>query len=339
MMKSVGKGLLGEITKAGPVLTALAAPQPRMMAGSVKSFGDQLQQEVAEVKDIREKIANGEMIVELDPAVLDISFVSDRIDNDEDEAFTSLLDGIRESGQQIPILVRPAAAGRYQIAFGHRRVRVAKALGVKVKAVIRSISDEQLIIAQGQENNARKDLSFIEKALFAWRLESSGVKRSVITAALAVSKSHLSDHMAIVQKITPDIILKIGAAPSVGRPRWQALANVMKDARVLERAAKIVASPEYEKASDRIGFIIQRLAVKPAASSLSELTTSAGVLLAHIIRRRSGSSITVKSQRFSAYLEARMPELISHFEAQSSEGRESQVAGAPLRTHQSQRGD
>jgi ParB family chromosome partitioning protein len=328
MMKSAGKGLLGEITKAGPVLATLAAPPPRMMAGSVRSFGDQLQAEAAEVKDIREKIANGEMIVELDPDVLDVSFVSDRIDNDEDEAFKNLLEGIRESGQQIPILVRPAAEGRYQIAFGHRRVRVAKALGLKVKAVIRSISDEQLIIAQGQENNARKDLSFIEKALFAWRLESSGVKRSVITAALAVSKSHLSDHIAIVQKITPDIILKIGAAPSAGRPRWQALADAMKDARVLERAAAIVTSPEFEKAVDRIGFITQRLAAKPAAAVPSELKSSSGTLLAHIVRRPSGSSITVKNPRFGAYLEARMPELIKQFEAQQTDAGDSHAADA-----------
>lgn len=338
MTKSISKGLLGEITKAGPVLPTHAASAPRMMAGSVKSFGEQLQQEVAEVKDIREKIANGEMIVELDPKVLDVSFVTDRIDNDADEAFTSLLDSIKESGRRIPILVRPATLGRYQIAFGHRRVRVARALGVKVKAVVRSISDEQLIIAQGQENNARKDLSFIEKALFAWRLESSGVKRNVITAALAVSKSHLSDHIAIIEKITPDIILRIGAAPSVGRPKWQALADLMKDGQVLEKAKKIVALPEFEKAADRIGFLIQRLMSKPQATSSSSFKTSSGAVLAQITRRPSGSSITMKNPQFGAYLEARLPELISHFEAQPWVGG-SFAVDTPSRGRKSQRGD
>ena len=81
-MKSTGKNVLSEITLAGPVLTRAITPPPRMMAGSVRTFGDQLQQEVTEAKEIREQIANGELIVELDPDTLDISFARDRIDND-----------------------------------------------------------------------------------------------------------------------------------------------------------------------------------------------------------------------------------------------------------------
>lgn len=316
MIKSPGKSVLSEITRAGPVVASITAPPPRMMAGSVRSFGDQLQQEVAEAKQIREQIVNGELIVELDPSVLDVSFATDRIDNDEDEAFQNLTESIRTSGQQIPILVRPTEKNdRFQIAFGHRRVRVARALGIKVKAIVRRISDDQLIIAQGQENNARKDLSFIEKALFAWRLERSGVKRDVITAAMAVSKSHLSDHMAIVQTITPEIILKIGAAPSIGRPRWQALADRLKDAAALRKAGKIVTAPEFEAAKDKFSYLIAHLNMKRAAAGPILLKTSSGTLLGQFFQQRSGSRIVTNNPRFSAYLEARLPELISHFEA------------------------
>jgi len=315
-MKSPGKSVLSEITAAGPVAARITAPLPQMMAGSVRSFGDQLQQEVAEAKEIREQIANGELVVELDPGILDVSFVSDRIDNDEDEAFLGLVESIRNSGQQLPILVRPAEIdGRFQIAFGHRRVRVARALGIKVKAIVRRISDEQLIIAQGQENNARKDLSFIEKALFAWRLESAGVKRDVIIAAMAVSKSHLSDHLAIVQAITPEIILKIGAAPLIGRPRWQTLAEILKSSAALKKAGKIVAAPEFLASKDKFSYLVEHLATKKAGAEPVELKTSSGVLLGQFVQQRSGSRIVTKHPRFSAYLAARLPELISHFEA------------------------
>jgi len=37
--------------------------------------------------------------------------------------------------------------------------------------VVRSLTDEQLVIAQGQENSGRTDLTFIERARFAARLE------------------------------------------------------------------------------------------------------------------------------------------------------------------------
>ena len=77
------------------------------------------------------------------------------------------------------------APGRYQTAFGHRRVRVAGLLGRTVKAIVRALSDDELVVAQGLENSAREDLSFIERAVFALRLETSGRSRSIIQQALA----------------------------------------------------------------------------------------------------------------------------------------------------------
>jgi len=316
VMKSPHKNRLNEITKAGPVVPHASPPPPRMMAGSVRSFGEQLQHEVEEAKEIREQIANGEIVVELDPYDLDVSFASDRIDNDEDQAFQVLVESIRSSGQQIPILVRPTQTnGRFQIAFGHRRVRVARALGIKVKAIVRRLSDDELIIAQGQENNARKDLSFIEKSLFAWRLTNSGVTREVISIALGVSKTHLSDHLTIVQTVTPEIVLKVGAAPSIGRTRWQALANRLKDPDALEDAEQIVGSPEFQSAKSRFAHLVERLTMRKSDAKPIDLKTSSGVLLGQLVSRPSGSRLVLRNRRFSAYLEARLPELMRQFEA------------------------
>jgi ParB family chromosome partitioning protein len=316
IMKSPLKNLLNEITKAGPVTAQASPPPPRMMAGSVKSFGEQLQHEVEEVKEIREQIAKGEIIVELDPHDLDVSFASDRIDNDEDEAFQSLVESIRSSGQQIPILVRPAQTnGRFQIAFGHRRVRVARTLGIKVKAVVRRLTDDELIIAQGQENNARKDLTYIEKSLFAWRLSNSGVAREVISIALGVSKTHLSDHLTIIQTVTPEIVLKIGAAPSIGRTRWQALADRLKNSDAIDYAIQITATHEFQAAKDRFAHLVERLAEKKTVAQPTDLKTTAGILLGQFVSRPSGSRLVMRNRRFSAYLEARLPDLIREFEA------------------------
>jgi ParB family transcriptional regulator, chromosome partitioning protein len=40
-------------------------------------------------------------------------------------------------------------------------------LGQPVRALVRDFDDAALVMAQGQENGARRDLSFIEKANFA----------------------------------------------------------------------------------------------------------------------------------------------------------------------------
>ncbi|MGO4611618.1 ParB/RepB/Spo0J family partition protein, partial [Variovorax sp. 2RAF20] len=72
-----------------------------------------------------------------------------------------LVEQIREHGQQVPILVRPhpQAKGRYQVAYGHRRLAAAKKLGLSVRAVVRDLTDDQLVVSQGQENSARTNLS------------------------------------------------------------------------------------------------------------------------------------------------------------------------------------
>ena len=55
--------------------------------------------------------------------------------------------------------------------MAERQLRAAVELGQPVRAVVKPLSDEQLVITQGQENNKRKDLSFIERAIFAAQLE------------------------------------------------------------------------------------------------------------------------------------------------------------------------
>ena len=94
----------------------------------------------------------------------------------DDDGYRALLDAVRERGRTSLILVRPYPdeAGRYQVAFGHRRLKAARDLGRAVRAVVKTLDDRALVLAQGQENSARANLSFIERALFARRLEDAG---------------------------------------------------------------------------------------------------------------------------------------------------------------------
>ena len=153
------------------------------------------------------------MIVDLDPALIDGSFVPDRMEATEEQnaEFREL---IRQHGQSVPILVRPKPGGRerYEVAFGHRRLRAARELGIKVRAVVRSLSDEQLVIAQGQENSGRTDLTFIERARFAARLEDRKFSRETIMAALNVDKAALSRLISVATRAPAAVIDAIGGA-------------------------------------------------------------------------------------------------------------------------------
>lgn len=197
------------------------------VGGITKTLGN-ITEKMERASDLERQLAQGQTIVELDPSLIDSSFVADRLEIDPVE-LAQLVEQIREHGQQVPVLVRPHpdATARYQVAYGHRRLAATRQLGIKVRAVIRDLTDEQLVVSQGQENSARTNLSFIERALFAARLDERGFGRDVIMSALAVDKAALSKMMSIISQVPIEVITAIGAAPDIGRRRWAELAERM----------------------------------------------------------------------------------------------------------------
>lgn len=205
-------------------------------------------------------------VSEIEPALIDPSFINDRLAGSE-VAHQELLASIREHGQQVPILVRPhpEKEGRYQIAYGRRRLKALAELGRKVRAVIKPLTDQQLVVAQGQENSARTDLSFIEKALFAHRLEQGGYDRDTIMAALSVDKTSLSRLISSAVKIPHILIEAIGPAPKAGRDRWVELANRLapNDAKARADAAIATESFAAKPSDERFNAVFNALAQKP----------------------------------------------------------------------------
>jgi ParB family chromosome partitioning protein len=219
-------------------------------------------------RDIEEKLSAGYAVVELDPETIDPAFITDRLGT-LPEQDADLKQRIAEEGQLVPILVRPHPdkTGRYQVAYGHRRLRAVKALGRKVRAVVRELTDVQLVIAQGQENSARADLSYIEKCLFASALEHAGYSREVIMSALTVDKAALSRMISLAKKVPQDIAKAIGSAPGIGRVRWDELAEVLQSEEALERARTAIQSFPFETAEGDQRFEVLVAAVKEKRAS------------------------------------------------------------------------
>jgi ParB family chromosome partitioning protein len=126
------------------------------------------------------------------------------------------------------------------------------------------MSDEELIIAQGQENNARLDLTFIEKARFVVALENRGFKRKVIREALSVNEGDLSSLIAVGSRIPIDIIDAIGPAPGIGRPRWRILMDLFQDPTCIKRGRQILAENDVQALNSDARFrtLVDRLQKK-----------------------------------------------------------------------------
>ena len=168
-------------------------------------------------------------IQDLDPELIEDTGHRDRLAITDDDV-ADLRASIAAYGQQVPILVRPhpRLSGRYQVVYGRRRLAAITGTGVTVKAMVRSLSDREAVLAQGQENSVRKDPSFIEKALFAQALRQSGYEAPLILDALNLNRAILSQMDTVTASVPAEMIYAIGAADGIGRRRWMDLANNVK---------------------------------------------------------------------------------------------------------------
>lgn len=257
---------------ASPTPTRATPPAfaSRGALGAVTRSIDELAARADAARDLEARLTAGETVVDIDTDVIDPPFIADRLSHDDDADFRSLVEAIETRGQDSPVLVRPhpTESGRYQLAFGRRRLRASKLLGRQVRAVVKNLSDRDLVLAQGQENSARANLSFIERALFAWRLEEGGYDRETIMSALTVDKTVVSRMISVAAKIPLTIIEAIGSAPTTGRDRWIELATAFQVDGQFDYVTDFLAGADIQAISsdERFELVLRLISGHPTAA-------------------------------------------------------------------------
>lgn len=286
---------------------------------------------VRSIEDMAEntkKLMEGEVIVDLDPRLIDVSFVADRL-SDDGEEFQELLQAIKESGQTTPILVRPSStdAKRYMVVFGHRRLKVARELGVPVKAIVKKLDDITSAIVQGQENAARSNLSFIERAFFAQNLIASGMTKETVRSSLAVDEAMLSKMLAVVEAVPASVIQALGASKKIGRDKWLSLRQILLAPALLKVATQYVGTAEFlaleeESRFDNLHGYLTRYKNKSAAKkpksppSATEWTSSDSSLSFSMNAKSKKVAIELsnaEAKPFSDWLSNRMDRLYDEY--------------------------
>ncbi|MCA1868356.1 plasmid partitioning protein RepB [Agrobacterium genomosp. 3] len=316
-----------------PIQTATEpAPRakPAVQSGALNSMNQaiaNLATEAEQAEQLRAQLEAGETIIEIDPGLIHTSFVRDRLDDLAGQDFVDLKESMRNSGQIVPVLVRPhpERKGEYQLAFGHRRVEALRQLRGKVKAIVRNLSDEDLIVAQGKENTDRTDLSFIEKALFALRLEQKGIRRQVIMDALTTtSKGVLSGMISLASSMPTDLIEAIGPAPAVGRPRWEALAQTLTNAKNDDVWRRVTTDEEFRKlASDgRFDAVLKAItARRETVSNDRIIQTQEGRRIATAQFAKRAVRLTIQSKDspdFAEFLLKKLPDIYAAYVSQEA---------------------
>jgi ParB family chromosome partitioning protein len=304
--------------------------QPTAAPAAKPTTSPHLLKVAAGVRQIQEKgavldrlLKEGDHIVEVDPDDVAPSSIPDRFDGSYDEAaIEEIATSIKDRGQIVPGLIRPHKDGGapYQIVFGRRRLAAVKTLGLKFRAIVRELSDEEAIVFQGEENANRNDLSFIEKCAFALSQEQAGYRRDVICASLATGKSHVSEMLRIATAIPRDVLLAIGSSPEIGRRRWIDFAEAF--AKREDGAVRVKHSLGQGKTAvvkDRFAIALGALKAEAAPvtvpSAVSEIRAN-GFLLATVSYGKTGPKISFTKAvpaSFVDFLSDRMEALHSEF--------------------------
>jgi ParB family transcriptional regulator, chromosome partitioning protein len=303
-----------------------AAPPQRVHAGPVRSMGLALDRIEQESRALHDALATGASVVELEAETIDPSIVRDRLPDSGNATFAALVQSIEEHGQEVPILVRPHPVhdGRYQVAFGHRRLKAVTSLGRKVRAVVRAMSDLELITAQGIENSQREGLSYIERAIFAARLEERGFARSVICTALATDKTELSKLISVARAVPESVVEAIGAAPKAGRRRWLGFVEVLQSASARKAAEKAAKDPDLAATDTDTRFLrVVAAASSPRlAPTVTSWKSSTGTVSAKVTRTAKAINVAFDGANpaFGEFVASKLDLLYAEFQSRTDDG-------------------
>ena len=125
--------------------------------------------------------------------------------NMADGSLQELAESIKEQGVMQPLLVRPIAAGKYEIIAGERRYRAATMAGLAEVPVLIKQADDQATAAMALiENMQREDLNAIEEANGLLRLiDEFGYTHDKAAQAVGKSRSAVTNLLRLVQLAKP----------------------------------------------------------------------------------------------------------------------------------------
>lgn len=180
--RRLGRGLgalLGETQREEPLVTHLQTP------AEIAAAGEPRPPSAAPLRDGLASIAVASIAAHPDQP---------RRHFDED-ALNELAASIAARGVIQPVIVRPMDGGGYQLVAGERRWRAAqKAQLHEIPAIIRDLSDRDVMALALIENIQREDLNPIEEARAYNRLaEIEGLTQAEIARLVEKSRSHVAN--------------------------------------------------------------------------------------------------------------------------------------------------
>jgi ParB family chromosome partitioning protein len=118
-----------------------------------------------------------------------------------EEALSELVESIKATGVIQPVVLRPAANGRYQLVAGERRWMASRRAGkTTIPAVVRQISNEQAMEITIIENLQREDLNPMEQARAFERLSREfGLTQEQIATRTGKDRTSIANFIRLLK--------------------------------------------------------------------------------------------------------------------------------------------
>ncbi|MCI5775625.1 MAG: ParB/RepB/Spo0J family partition protein [Aerococcus sp.] len=151
------------------------------------------------IDDLTDDVASSESVQELDIAAIRPNPYQPRQHFDED-ALAELAESIKASGLLQPIIVRKSAVKGYELIAGERRTRASQLAGMQtIPAIVRQLTDEQMIALAVVENLQREDLTPLEEAGAYRRLmDQLNITQKQAAERLGKSRSYIANMLRLL---------------------------------------------------------------------------------------------------------------------------------------------
>jgi ParB family transcriptional regulator, chromosome partitioning protein len=219
----------------------------------------------------------------------------------QQEAIDELKDSILEHGILQPLVVRKSIKG-YEIVVGERRYRAAKEAKLEtVPAVVRVLSEQQMMELAVLENLQREDLNPIEEGLaYQTLMEKLKLTQEEVAKRLGKSRPHVANHIRLLS--LPAKIQELISQEKITMGHGRALLGLRQKAKLPALVDKIITESlnvrQLEKLIQQLNENVPRETKKPE--------TKKDVFLQereHSLRERFGTTVNIKQSKNKGKIE------------------------------------
>jgi ParB family chromosome partitioning protein len=220
--------------------------------------------------------------------------------NFEQEAIDELKASILEHGILQPLVVRKSIKG-FEIVVGERRFRAAMEAKLEsVPAVVRELTEQQMMELAVLENLQREDLNSIEEALaYQTLMEKLKLTQEEVAKRLGKSRPHIANHVRLLS--LPANIQELISKGKISMGHGRALLGLRKKANLPQIVDKIIKESlnvrQLEKLIQQINENVPRETKKQEKRDVFIQERE------HSLRERFGTTVNIKQSKSKGKIE------------------------------------